>query len=77
MVDGWATLYPDDPGYTSGYSETLDDPDDTLEHRVDHVMVTAGVDVYRVKIYGTDGDNRTTGGLWPSDHAGVKAAVAP
>jgi endonuclease/exonuclease/phosphatase family metal-dependent hydrolase len=77
MVDSWAALYPDDPGYTSGYSETLDDPDDMLEHRIDHVMVSSGVDVYRMKIYGTDGDLRTSGGLWPSDHAGVKAAVAP
>lgn len=77
MVDAWATVYPDDPGYTSGFSELLDDPYDTLEHRVDHVMVTEGVDIYRIKIYGTDGDNRTSGGLWPSDHAGVKAAVAP
>jgi hypothetical protein len=31
----------------------------------------------RARIYGTDPDNRTPSGLWPSDHAGLSATVAP
>lgn len=77
LVDTWLALHPGDPGFTSGYDELLLDPPGTLEHRVDHVMVKGSVGVIRSKLYGTDPDNRTPSGMWPSDHAGVLATVTP
>jgi hypothetical protein len=40
-------------------------------------MTSPGVGVVSSRIYGTDPDNRTAGGLWPSDHAGVAAILTP
>ena len=77
LVDTWLALHPGDPGFTSGYDELLLDPPGTLEHRVDHVMVKGSVGIIRSRIYGTDPDNRTPSGMWPSDHAGVLATVTP
>ena len=79
LVDTWAVVHPGDPGYTAGFNETLTDPsaDGALEHRVDHVMTSPEVGIIRSRIYGTDPDNRTAGGLWPSDHAGVAATLTP
>ena len=79
LTDTWAVANPGDPGYTAGFEELLDDPtaEGALEHRVDHVMASAGVGVVRSRIYGTDADNRTSSGLWPSDHAGVAATLTP
>jgi hypothetical protein len=78
LIDTWAVANPGDPGYTSGFGELLDEPLETaLEHRVDHVMTLGDVGIVRSKIYGTDPDNRTAGGMWPSDHAGVMATLTP
>ena len=79
LVDTWELAHPGDPGCTSGFNELLTDPtaEGALEHRVDHVMTTAGVGVLASRIYGIDPDNRTSSGLWPSDHAGVAATLAP
>jgi endonuclease/exonuclease/phosphatase family metal-dependent hydrolase len=79
LVDTWAVTNPGNPGFTAGFNELLNDPSAavTLEHRVDHVMVTPDVGVVTSRIYGTDPDNRTVDGMWPSDHAGVAATLLP
>ena len=79
LVDTWAVLHPGDPGFTAGFNELLTDPsaEATLEHRVDHVMTTPTVRIGGSRLYGTDPDNRTIDGLWPSDHAGVAAVLTP
>ncbi|MDQ3896508.1 MAG: endonuclease/exonuclease/phosphatase family protein [Actinomycetota bacterium] len=79
LVDTWRVVHPDDPGYTAGFNELLNDPtaEGALEYRVDHVMTSPGIGVLASRRYGIDPDNRTAGGLWPSDHAGVAATLAP
>ncbi len=79
LVDTWELVNPGDPGFTSGFNERLTDPtaEGALEFRVDHVMTSATVGVVASRIYGTDPDNRTASGLWPSDHAGVAATLTP
>ena len=77
LVDTWAVANPGDPGHTSGFGELLDEPVGALEFRVDHVMARGGVGVVASRIYGTDPDNRTATGMWPSDHAGVLATLTP
>lgn len=77
LTDTWRALHPTDPGYTSGFGELLDEPPGALEHRVDHVMTRGSVGLVDSRRYGVDPDNRTAGGLWPSDHAGVAATVLP
>jgi endonuclease/exonuclease/phosphatase family metal-dependent hydrolase len=76
LTDTWAVLHPGDPGYTAGFNELLDDPSPTvLEHRVDHVMTRGGVAAVSSEIVGTAPRDRTTSGMWPSDHAGLVASL--
>lgn len=78
LIDTWAVANPGNPGFTAGFSELLDDPSATvLVHRVDHVMTLGSVGIVRSRIHGTDPDNRTVTGMWPSDHAGVTATLTP
>jgi endonuclease/exonuclease/phosphatase family metal-dependent hydrolase len=78
MVDTWPIANPGDPGLTCCFSELVDDASaDVLDTRIDLVMTKGSVGVVSTRVTGTDPDNRTTSGLWPSDHAGVVATLTP
>jgi endonuclease/exonuclease/phosphatase family metal-dependent hydrolase len=50
---------------------TLDDPTETLDHQVDHILVDKPrIKLARSFVTGDDPKDRV-GGLWPSDHGGV------
>lgn len=67
-----------EPGDTSGFSELVNDPDtSSIDSRIDHVMMRGPGSVLSAKTTGLDSDNRTPGGLWPSDHAGVITTLTP
>jgi endonuclease/exonuclease/phosphatase family metal-dependent hydrolase len=77
-VDTWEQVNGDADGFTSGFNEFVDDPDASgLSRRIDHVMTRPQVEVWKSRVTGTDSDNRTPTGLWPSDHAGVITTLAP
>ena len=77
FTDQWLRWAPANQGWTSGLSETVDDPDASgFDHRIDMVFGRSasggalGVD--RGQVTGTDVDDRDPAtGLWPSDHGGV------
>ncbi|HET8603579.1 MAG TPA: hypothetical protein VFM09_06600 [Marmoricola sp.] len=74
--DMWLTFAPADQGWTSGLSETVDDPTAAgFDHRIDMVMVhDPGTVPYadRGQVTGTSVSDRDPAtGLWPSDHGGV------
>jgi endonuclease/exonuclease/phosphatase family metal-dependent hydrolase len=83
--DTWTLVNPPttdpsvaEPGDTSGFSELVDDPDtSSIDSRIDHILARGAVAVAKSKVTGLDSDNRTPAGLWPSDHAGVIATLAP
>ncbi len=83
--DTWLAVNPPttssslaEPGDTSGFSEFVNDPDtSSIDSRIDHIMARGGVGVTKSVTTGLDSDNRTPGGLWPSDHAGVAATLTP
>jgi endonuclease/exonuclease/phosphatase family metal-dependent hydrolase len=78
MVDTWPVANPGDPGLTCCFSELLGDPSASVfDSRIDHVLTKGAVGVTASRVYGTDPDNRTASGLWPSDHAGVMATLTP
>ena len=78
MVDTWPVANPGNPGPTAGFSELVNDPSaGVLDNRIDMVMTKGTVGVTKSRIYGTDSDLRTPGGLWPSDHAAVSATLTP
>lgn len=81
FTDMWVALDTEDPGWTAGLSETVDDetPED-IDHRIDLVLArsTDGSPVTSDKgvITGDDLEDRdAVTGLWPSDHAGVQVRL--
>lgn len=77
-VDTWIQVNPLAPGFTSGFNEFVNDEDTSgLTKRIDHVMTRPQFTVRTSRVTGTDSDNRTPDSLWPSDHAGVVATLAP
>ena len=76
FVDTWLLAHPTDPGFTCCNAENLLNPVPTFDSRIDHVLSRPLMRVFRSKIVGTDQDNRTRSGLWPSDHAGIVTTFA-
>ncbi len=77
FADQWLRARPDFRGWTSGLSETVDDPTtDGFDHRIDMIFAresegTAMV-TDRGRVTGAElRDRDPATGLWPSDHAGV------
>ncbi|HYJ68996.1 MAG TPA: hypothetical protein VEX15_15205 [Nocardioidaceae bacterium] len=77
FTDEWLEFAPADEGWTSGLSETVDDPTAAgFDHRIDMIFgrTASGhaLCVARGEVTGTDvADRDPATGLWPSDHAGV------
>jgi endonuclease/exonuclease/phosphatase (EEP) superfamily protein YafD len=75
MVDTWPILHPGDPGYTSGLGDDLNEPPGDLEYRIDMVMFRGALAPLSSGLFGTE--RMTPDGLWPSDHLGHVATLAP
>jgi endonuclease/exonuclease/phosphatase family metal-dependent hydrolase len=75
--DTWLQWRQAQYGWTSGLSETVNDPDASgFDHRIDMVFARRGdggrLKVVRGKVVGnTVASKDPATGLWPSDHAGV------
>jgi endonuclease/exonuclease/phosphatase family metal-dependent hydrolase len=77
LVDAWvASGHPSDApeGATSGQAPDLRNPESELAQRIDYVWVR-GAQVLSCHRFGAEPEDRSEGGLWPSDHAGVAARV--
>ncbi len=79
-LDTWLLQKNPGDGFTSGFEETINDPYDTLETRIDLIFLdpyNLEVDRVHAKVVGDDPNDMTPPddlrpyGLWPSDHAGV------
>ncbi len=46
-----------------------------LDRRIDYILFSDGFQVSSIKRVGADPEDRTTSGLWPSDHAGLSAIM--
>jgi len=46
-----------------------------LDRRIDYILFSDGFTVSSIKRVGADPEDRTTSGLWPSDHAGLFAVM--
>lgn len=83
FVDTWLVGRQRGEGYTANQDATLTNAVSTLSHRIDFVLyrdaVTEDDGSYRGAVHaerlGEEQDDRTASGLWPSDHAGVLAAI--
>jgi hypothetical protein len=81
--DEWLDWAPAEEGWTSGLSETVDDPTPAgFDHRIDMVFTrTAKPGGMKVRWGAVTGDELRdrdpVTGLWPSDHAGVVLKLRP
>jgi hypothetical protein len=78
FVDLWASAHPGEPGASCCNAELLDNPTATYDQRLDLILVRASdgrsgryVASAQAALVGTTPAERTAGGLWPSDHAGL------
>ncbi len=71
FVDGWADQAG---GATSGQAEDLRNPPGSLKERIDAIFAR-GMVARDAMILGDQPADRTSGGLWPSDHAGVVVSL--
>src|SRR5262249_32745616 len=74
--DAWAILVPNDPGFTWPlHGEDPFTPVTTPSQRIDLVLFHGALTARGIVRIGASAAERTPSGLWPSDHAGVVAAL--
>ena len=72
--DAWTAVHPGEPGATWGY---MPDAADVLPHpaqRIDYVFFNNGIRALTSQLAGQRTQEKVNG-LWPSDHAGVRATL--
>jgi endonuclease/exonuclease/phosphatase family metal-dependent hydrolase len=72
FTDAWSAVGKG-PGLTCCFAPSLLGPP-ALDKRIDLVLAR-GVTPVRAEVVGDEPDDRTSSGLWPSDHAGVVAKL--
>jgi endonuclease/exonuclease/phosphatase family metal-dependent hydrolase len=76
FLDAWAETMPGDPGYTCCHSDDLMSAAGDLNSRIDIIFFGGtDMDATEAEIVGEAEADKTLGGLWPSDHAGVLSTV--
>ncbi|QLQ10785.1 MAG: endonuclease/exonuclease/phosphatase family protein [Nocardioidaceae bacterium] len=74
-LDAWVEAGGEaEAGFTNGQGADLSHADNRLSQRIDYLWVRAA-SVEACEVIGDQQSDRTPSGLWPSDHAGVVAAV--
>ena len=64
-------------GDTCCHADDLLNATPSFTSRIDVVFTRPSATVGKVTLIGDEADNRTPGGLWPSDHGGVSAKLYP
>ncbi|HET9733122.1 MAG TPA: endonuclease/exonuclease/phosphatase family protein [Acidimicrobiales bacterium] len=73
LGDAWASAEGGDAGYTCCRDADL--RGGSLTQRIDMVFYRGQFKATKAEVVGAGGADRTPGGLWPSDHAGVVASL--
>lgn len=83
-LDSWLLQSKYDEGYTHAFEETIDDSNDTLETRFDHIFLDPDylvIDKVSSDVIGDEPSDMVPNPdypgkyLWPSDHAGVVGKI--
>lgn len=75
FTDAWKQKHPSLPGYTCCQAANLLNPVSALNVRIDLVLTRGAVSVDDIRVVGDRVGDRTSSGLWPSDHAGLVATL--
>lgn len=75
FVDAWKQ-FSSKPGYSCCFESGLTAPPPApFDHRIDHILTKPKLKVLKAQVVGNDPKNRSSKGLWPSDHGGVVAKL--
>lgn len=74
FTDAWGSVHPDQPGATWGFMPDPADPRPIIYQRIDYVFFNGGVRALNAQRAGILEEEQVDG-LWPSDHAGVRATL--
>jgi endonuclease/exonuclease/phosphatase family metal-dependent hydrolase len=74
FVDAWS-VNGNDPGFTCCQEPDLANEESGLRERIDYVWVRGRARVRSAARLGAGREVREEAGLWPSDHAGVRAVI--
>lgn len=64
------------PGYTAGQQENLRNVESMLSERIDWIMCRGPVRVLQSSLVGCAPADHRSGGMWPSDHAGISTKIS-
>jgi endonuclease/exonuclease/phosphatase family metal-dependent hydrolase len=73
--DVWSELQPGAPGLTCCQAELDNNVLSQLYQRIDVILTLGPVEAQDIALFGATQASKTSGGLWPSDHAGVAAQL--
>jgi len=73
--DAWTVVHGADPGLTCCWPEDLAATAPGLSSRIDLVLTRGALHATSATIVGEETADRTAAGRWPSDHAGLVAAI--
>jgi endonuclease/exonuclease/phosphatase family metal-dependent hydrolase len=79
FADAYATAHPGDSGFTCCFPANLHETG-ALDQRIDYVLTRGSFGAPAAadaKIVGKDAADKTSSGLWPSDHAGLVVTLQP
>jgi hypothetical protein len=71
LTDAWTVANPGDPGSICCQSPDLLNTDPSLTQRIDLALFTGPFGIDDAHLVGISPSEKTTDGLWPSDHAGL------
>lgn len=74
LADAWVAA-GQGSGFTCCQDDGLLNATSSLDTRIDVVLLRGDVAARAITVVGASPDDRTTSGLWPSDHAGVVATL--
>lgn len=74
FTDAWTAFGSGQAGLTCCQPELLDQTR-SLYSRIDLILFRGDMEVLSAEVVGNELTDRTAGGLWPSDHAGVVATL--
>ena len=74
-TDVWSELLPNVPGFTATQPPPLTNPVSQLTQRIDLILTLGQINEEAIALFGNRPKDRTPGGQWPSDHAGVAARL--
>jgi hypothetical protein len=73
--DAWSQTHPNEPGNTFGHDADLRNTTVNFTQRIDLVLYRGDLRALGADVVGDELSDRTSSGLWPSDHGGGVATL--